>query len=501
MSFLGVDVGTTGCKSGVFSEDGILLGFSYEEYDYATPRSGWAELRSEQVWEKIRRTIRRAARNVRRDPVQALSVSSLGESVVSIDAGGRILGPSILNFDSRGGEYLEEIEKWMPADRFYGITGNTLGSNYSITTLKWLKERQPRLYENTHLFLLWSGLVSFMLGADPTVDYSLANRTLLFDLEATAWSQELLDRSGLDRDKFPPIVPSGVRIGSLKASEAADLGLPTGIPIISGGHDQSCNGIGAGVLSPGQAMFGMGTYLCMMPVFKRRPPAEMMVERGLNTEHHAAPARFVSFLYNPGGLIVKWFRNTFAEAEMRRNRSDSQDLYAALLAEMPKDPSRVMVLPHFSTTGPPHYITDSSGVMAGLVLDTSRGEILKGLIEGMTFYVRECAETLPDVGIESTSFRAVGGGSHSDVWMQISADIFGRPFSRPRIREAGTLGAAILAATGSGAFSSLEDAVEAMVQPGDDFEPEPSRRDLYDERFEKYRALWPLMADYLRSLE
>ena len=175
-----------------------------------------------------------------------------------------------------------------------------------------------------------------------------------------------MDLAQLDREKLPATVPFRAVIGSVAGGIAAELGLPAGIPIVSGGHDQCCNAVGCGVLAPGQAMYGMGTYLCLTPVFGQRPEPSVMIERGLNTEHHAVPGQYVSFLYNQGGSLVKWFRNTFAAAERQAAQTSGQDLYATLLAEMPDDLSRVMVLPHFTATGPPNFITDSSGVMAGL---------------------------------------------------------------------------------------------------------------------------------------
>ena len=508
MSLLGIDVGTSGCKAAVFSDDGRLLGLAYEEYDYQRPQPGWAELDSVQVWRLVKRTIRQAvaeakgdgSRRSAGDPVRAVCVSSLSETVVPVTENRKILGPALLNFDVRGAEYLAGLRGLIADERLYQINGNTLGNQYTLTKLKWLKQHQPDLYRQTRVFLPWSGFVSFMLGADARVDYSLANRTLLFDLESRDWSDELLELAQLDRDKLPPTVPSGVMIGTVAGEIASELGLPANIPIVNGGHDQCCNGIGCGVLAPGQAMFGMGTYLCMMPVFGQRPETAVMIERGLNTEHHAVPGQYVSFLYNQGGSMVKWFRNTFAAAEHRQARADGQDVYPALLSEMPEDLSRVMVLPHFEVTGPPDFIADSCGVMAGLKLDTGRGEILKGLIEAMTFYIRESFETLPGAGIAVTDFRAVGGGSKSDAWIQISADILGRPFVRPKINEAGVLGAAILAGVGCGVFPSLEVGVETMVQLDRTFDPDPQKQALYSERFSKYRRLWPLMADYLRNL-
>ncbi len=500
MSLLGIDIGTSGCKAAVFSLDGRLLSLAYQEYDYDHDQPGWAELDSQAVWNKIKETIHAAATGAQSDPIQALSVSSLGESVVPVSADRRILGPSLLNFDVRGAEYLPDLAKRLDNERLYRINGNTLGNNYSLTKLLWMKEHQPNLYKETWSLLHWSGFVAFMLGADAAVDYSLANRTLLFDVNHCDWSDELLDLTRLDREKLPPAVPSGTVIGTVAGPVAEELGLPSGIPIVSGGHDQSMNGIGCGVIAPGQAMYGMGTYLCMMPVFDRRPAPQVMIAHGFNTEHHAAPNLFVSFIYNQGGVVVKWFRDTFAASERAAARMTGEDLYTRLMAEMPPGPSRVMALPHFTITGPPAFIDDSSAVIAGLKLETQRGEILKGLLEAMTFYLREPFEDLPGSGIQIESFRVVGGGSKSDAWVQLCADILGRTFLRPAIHEAGAMGAAILAGAGSGIFSSLESGVQAMVKLEHTFEPDPAMQSRYNERYALYRQFYPLISQYLREI-
>ncbi len=207
MSLLGIDVGTSGCKAAVFSEEGQLLALAYEEYDYQHPQPGWAELDARQVWEGVQHTIAHVARQARHDPVKALSVSSLGEAVVPVTRDREILGASLLNFDVRGAECLPELRERIEDGRLYGINGNTLGNQYSLTKLKWIQQHQPELYQPTDHFLHWSGCVSFMLGAEALVDYSLANRTLLFDLERRDWSDELFELAQLDRAKLPPRFP------------------------------------------------------------------------------------------------------------------------------------------------------------------------------------------------------------------------------------------------------------------------------------------------------
>ena len=488
MSLLGIDVGTSGCKSAVFSETGQQLSLAYEEYDYRHPQPGWAELDAPKVWAQVKATIGKAAAAAGGSEVRALCVSSMGEAVVPVTSSRQILGPSLLNFDARGDEYLAALGSQISAERLYALNGNTLGSPYTLTKLIWLKQQQPELYARADAFLHWSAFVSFMLGAELCVDYSLANRALLFDIDREDWSDELLAWAGLDREKLPMPVPSGQVIGALSRASADELGLPAGIPIISGGHDQCCNSVGCGVIEPGSAMYGMGSYLCAVPVFSRRPEAQVMIARGLNTEHHAAPGQFVSFIYNQGGVLVKWFRDTYARVEARQAAESGQSLYPALFAEMPEDPTNLLVLPHFTTTGPPRFITNSSGVIAGLKLETTRGEILKGIVEAATFYLRDCFETLPGAGISIGECTAAGGGSQSDAWVQLSADILGIPFVRLQVHEAGALGAAILAGTGAGLFPSLGEGVTAMVHRKDHFEPQPFQQQRYNERFAKYQA-------------
>jgi xylulokinase len=499
-TLLGIDAGTTGCKVALFSPEGRMIQAAYREYDIQRPQPGWAELDTLAVWNLVKGAIREVTTRPAAGSIRAVAVSSMGEAMVPVTLDRAVLGPSLLNFDTRGEEYLDDLRRALDDDHLYRINGNTLGNHYSLTKLKWIKQHQPDQYDWAAKYLHWSGFIAFMLGADPVVDYSLANRTLLFDLDQGTWSAELVQQAGLDMDKLPRAVRSGTPVGTVSPSMAAELGLPAHTVIVAGAHDQCANAVGCGVIEPGSAVYGMGTYVCITPVFTARSATGAMIERGLNTEHHAVPDRFVSFIYNHGGSMVKWFRDTFASADHAQATAAGQDVYPALFAEIPDDPSRVIVLPHFAATGPPEFISDSCGVMAGIQLATPRGEILKGIIEGVNYYLKACVDTLPATGITITDYRTVGGGSKSDVWVQTCADIMGRPFSRPTITEAGAVGAAIMAGVGSGEFSSFREGVEAMIKLDRCFDPDPVRHQRYAERYELYKPLWPLMREYLQQL-
>ena len=499
MSFLGIDIGTTGCKASVFSGTGQPLAAAYDEYDMVRPRPGWLELDPSEVWSRAKATIARAVRAAAGQPVTALAVSSMGESMVAVTRDRRILGTSLLLIDRRGEEYVPLLSSRVGAERLYEINGNILGIQFSLPKLMWIRDHTPEVYQGAWKFLLWSGFVSFMLGAEPTVDYSLANRTLLFDVDAGRWSEEIAKAAGIDLAKLPDPVPAGTRIGVVSGPIADELGLARGTAIVAGCHDQCANGLGCGVIEAGIGMSGMGSYLTIMPVFTGRKPARSMMPLGLNTEHHAAPGKFVSFIFNQGGLLLKWYRDTFARAERDAAAREGRDIYTELIREIPDEPSSVIVLPHFTATGPPEFVADSSGVIAGLKVETTRGDILKGVMEGVLFYHKAVVDGSAACGIALRELRAVGGGSRSDAWLQMSADILGRPVVRTRVSEAGCLGVALLAAAGTGGVASLEEGVRAMVSLGERFEPDPARQARYAERFEKYRALWPLMRDCLRT--
>ncbi|TVR70794.1 MAG: hypothetical protein EA427_05210 [Spirochaetaceae bacterium] len=491
MSLMGIDVGTTGCKAAVFDEAGTMLSLQYREYDVARPQPRTAELDASAVWEAIKEVIRGAlSENGASRDLRAISVASMGENLVPVSRERRILGPSILNVDYRGEEYLAALRTGCSDERLYQINGNTWGNQYSLPKLMWIREHQPQLYEETYKFLHWGGFVTFMLGSEPHVDYALANRSLLFDLDNEDWSEELLALGGIDREKLPRTVASGVPTGHVDGRIAQELGIPAGLPLVNGSHDQCANALGCGVTEAGMAMYGMGTFPTIVPVYDRRPDQTFMIGAGLNTEHHAVPGRFVSFIFHMGGSAIKWYRDTFAAEEHRQARERGENVYERLFREMPDQPSDVLVLPRFAPMGPPDFEDIPNAAMMGLSLETTRGEILKGIVEGNTLAHSLVVENLPEAGIDISEYTVVGGGSRSDNSVQIAADILGRPMVRSNVVEAGAFGAALLAGLGIGTYGSFSEAAGiARSVSGQVFEPDPQRHQQYREKLAAYREL------------
>lgn len=501
MSLMGVDVGTTGCKASVFSDSGKLVSQAYREYDIVSQNPGWQELDSKELWEKVKTVISEAASKSKENPVSALSVSSFGEGMIPVSEDRKILANCILGLDNRGQEHVDLFEHGLGAEEFYRINGNILGHTYSMPKLKWIQEHRRELFDKTYKFLLGHDFVCFMLGCEPTTSYSMANRTLLFDLTTKKWSQRLLNLADIPEDKLPGLVPSGTVIGTVSNKIADDLGLPMGVKVVAGGHDQCCNALGVGVIGTGAAVYGIGTFTCITPAYSCIPDPSKMLHNGMNIEDHVVSGLYVSFLYNgTGGSVLKWFRDSLARLDKQQAEKDGVDVYDRLMKEVPTEPTNLMVLPHFTVTGPPLFESQTSGVISGLTLQTTRGEILKGLLEGVTYYFKEGVEYMMQAGISIDEYRATGGGSKSSEWLQLTADIMGKLVVRPSITEAGMLGASMLAGIGTGVFASIEEAVDRCVKIESAFEPDSRKHETYQERMALYRELYPTMEGYLSKL-
>jgi xylulokinase len=501
MSLLGIDLGTTGCKAVVFDEEGRTLASAYREYPLHFPKTGWIELDSNRVMKSAREVIREAVGKAKKNPVRALAVATQGEAVTPVGRDGRFLHNAIVTFDARTAPLVGWWEKKLSRRRIFDISGMPLHGMYTASKILWWKQERPEVFKKAKQFLCYEDLFFHELGLPATIDPSLAARTMLLDLNKGAWSEELCGIAGIDPATLARVAPSGSVVGEIGAKAAKEFGLPAGVVAVTGGHDQPCGALGSGVVEDRVGMYATGTVECITPAFKKRVVHPKLLENNIACYPHVVPGLFVALAFNfTGGSLLKWYRDTFAAAEKEKAGKSGKDVYELILSAAPSEPTSLYILPHFTATGTPHFDTESKGVIAGLRLSTTRGEIVRAVLEGVTYEMALNARVLGECGAEIDSFRAIGGGAKSPYWMQLKADLLGKPVHAMRVSEAVCLGAAILAGTATGRYTSARKASLDLSKIDRTYTPDARKAKIYRERFERYRELYPTLKNWLHSI-
>jgi xylulokinase len=326
----------------------------------------------------------------------------------------------------------------------------------------------------------------------------MCGRTMMFDVRRKQWSQEIVDAAGIDRALLPRPVPPGELVGRVAKDVAERLGLVPGMPVIAGAHDQPAAALGGGVIEAGRAVDGTGTVECITAALSDAVINAKMMRSGLCCYSHAAADLYCTLAYNyTGGSLLKWYRDTLGGYARAEAASSGRDPYDVMLAEAAavEGPTGLLVLPHFTTTGTPWFDEKTKGAVLGLTLSTSRAEIVKALVEGVTYEMRLNLDLLNEAGVPVDELRPLGGGAKSPVWMQIKADIFNRPCVELDVAEAGCLAMAMLGGVHVGEYADLRQAVEATVKTKRTYEPDSATARAYEERFALYREVYPNFRD------
>ncbi|MCK9251593.1 MAG: FGGY family carbohydrate kinase [Clostridiales bacterium] len=498
MSILGLDIGTSGCKATIVAADGAVLAEASREYALVSPQPGWEELDPDLVWTQVQAVIGQVTAAYRDDKIRAIGVSSFGEAVVAVDRHGRVLCNSMLYIDSRGREEADKLRNDPGDTRVLAIAGTYIQPMFSLCKIMWLKEHRPEIYRQTWKFLLFADFILFRLGARPATDYSLAARTMAFDIWQKDWSDELLDAAGIDREKFAEPVPSGTLLGKIEKALAGELGLPGDVILAAGGHDQACAALGAGVVRPGLAVDGLGSTECITPAFARPLLTPAMASNHFACVPHVLPGLYVTYAFTfTGGSLLKWFRDRLGLPYRLESEKSGINAYTLMIerALASPGPSPILVLPHFAGAATPYMDAGAQGLMAGLTIDTGPEAMIRGILEGITFEIMVNVEKLAGAGVIIESLAAVGGLARSEPFLQLKADMMGIPVTRLFVSEAGTLGVAILAGTACGVFRSHHEAAAGLVRTDRVFAPDACRHAQYQERFATYKKLYPLMQE------
>jgi len=506
MDLIGLDVGTTGCKAVVFSPDGETLGSAYREYGILSTEPGMAEQDAEQVWQitcqVLGQAIRRASGNQSRaGRVGALSLSVQGDAVIPVDRNFTPVYNAVLGMDYRSQPQAQICRERLGDRRLFDLTGMRPHPINSLIKMMWLKQNKPDAFRRAWKLTTYADFVLGKLGAEAVIDHTMASRTMAFDLKTKSWAKEILEPAGIDPDLLSRPVPSGTEVGTVSRSAARMTGLSEGTVLVTGGHDQTCAALGAGVVGEGRGVVSTGTAEVLSAAFFDPALNDAMYRSFYPCYLYTRPDMYFTFALNHvGGLLLRWYRDNFALPEIEEARAAGVDPYDRILEKVPEKSSGVLVLPHFNGSGTPWCDMESKGAIVGLDLSTTRHDIARSILESQSYELKINLEMLEQAGINVSELRAVGGGAKSQLWLQIKANILARPITTLKFREAACLGAALLAGSATGVFLSLDSAVARAVVPDTVIEPEKHAVRQYEERFSVYKEVYPALAELNRKL-
>ncbi|MDR2618846.1 MAG: hypothetical protein LBC62_08255 [Treponema sp.] len=479
MLFCGLDVGTTGVKAVVFDEKGNQIAGAYRAYEINVASGGTRLLRAEELWNKTLEAFAEAAAGTG-GRLEAVCADSFGEAFTALDAKGEIICDPMLFTDRWGEREYAGAEKKTSPGEIARICGLPLSPSYSLSKVLYLKEERPDIYGRIDKILLIQDFVNYMLSGNTAADYSTACRTMFFDVRNCCWSGELMAKFGLEKRHFSAPAPMGTVVGELRPELARLLGTAGKVKVVTGGHDQPVNAIGAG-LRKGYAVNSMGTSECITPLIGGMLPENFTAENHIPSEPLWEKGRYCCLAYNPSsGLLIQWFLKTF---------TDEEELPYARFDQKLPGPTRIMIQPYLMGSGTPYMDAQARFAMTGIDFGTTRYDIYRAVLEGLCLDQKLNLAVLAEQKVMADHLIAVGGGSKSRAWLEIKADILQIPVSTLTVQEAGALGCAALCAAACGAYSSIEEAAGNMSRIKDTIEPNPKHREFYGEKFELYRRL------------
>ncbi len=525
MKIAGLDIGTTGCKCTVFDEKGSYLGKAYRDYPVRRAVSGH-EVDASAIMEGVYAVLKEVAGKY--PDIAGIGITSFGETFVMTDGQGKPLHTAMLYTDPRGAEECRELIRNFAAmkgstektdeaaltetefcrnteaaqetavqKKMAAITGLHPHEMYSISKMMWIKKHQPEVYAAAKYIFLMEDFVVYHLTGARLIDYSLATRTMAFDIRSLEWSREIFEAAGIDAEKMSKLVPTGTDAGVILAEAAVRTGLQTDTRIVVVSHDQVAAAAGAGAFDSSVAVDGAGTVECITPIFDSMPNVDVMYDGYFSIVPYVIPGKYVAYAFSyTGGALLQWCTDqlTKKEKELAAEQGCSVNEY---LEKQSESPTGLLVLPHFAGAATPHMDIGSKGAILGLTTATTAAELYRGCMEGVVYEMMCNIKALEGSGTAFTGMNATGGGARSREWMQMKADALNLPITALKTADAGTVGSAMLTGIAIGVFKDLEDAAAHMVEETETYYPREEMHRLYRKhyaRYEKvYQAVRPLM--------
>ncbi len=490
---LGLDIGTTGTKALLIDQDGGIVARAVSEYELATPRPNWAEQNPADWWQATCQTIQSvlAEAGGAGDEVAGLGLSGQMHGSVFLDENDEVIRPAILWCDQRTADQCEWITEQVGAEDVVAETCNPVLTGFTAPKIIWLRQNEPANYERVRKVLLPKDYVRFRLTGEYATEVSDASGTSLFNVPQRRWSDLILERIDLPRELLPDVYESPEVSGQITQTAAQATGLAVGTPVVGGGGDQAAGAVGNGIVTTGVFSSTVGTSGV---VFAHLDEPLMDEQLRTHTFCHAVPDKWhvMGVVLSAGGSF-RWLRDNLCRHEIAQSKESGRDPYEYMTeaaADVPPGAEGLVFLPYLTGERTPYANPNAKGVFFGLTLRHTRAHIIRAVMEGVAFAMRDSFEIIRGMGVETAQVRASGGGARSKLWRQIQADVTGQAHCTINVDEGPAFGVALLASVGTGIYGSVPEACSATISVIDELVPNPTRTQLYEGYYHLYQELY-----------
>ena len=495
MSFLGIDVGTSGTKLLLTDATGDILAKTTIEYPCAAPKPRWSEQAPADWWDAVCRGTRRILSDAGVQPsdVQALSFCGQMVGLVVLDEEGRVIRPCILWNDQRSAEVTAELTRVIGPDTILHETSNPLFASFVAPKLVWMRHHEPDNYKRVHHVLLPKDYIIYRLTGRLVTEVSDASATCVFNVRERRWSATMLEAMGVPEAWMPECVESEDLVGTVTASAAAACGLAAGTPVVAGGGDQPVQAVGSGIVAPGRCSVTIGTS----GVIFAQGAGHLQHPRGLlHSLCHSVRGQWylMGVMLSAGGSF-QWLRDTLSGLH-----DIDYDRLCRMAADAPLGAEGLLFLPYLTGERCPHDDPFARGGWIGLTRRHGLGHLTRAVMEGITFGLNDSLQLMRQVGMDVNEIYASGGVTRSEFWRQMLADVFGVPILITNAVEGGAFGAAMIAASGIGVFDGVAEAAGQLVKVTGQTDPDAARHRAYADCYQAYAGLYPVLAPSFRTL-
>lgn len=480
--FLGLDLGTTNCKALAIDASGKTIAIVSLPTPASLPSGEGNAVapgyNAEELWQTSVRLIRLLLEKLPPEQnVAGVTVASMGEAGVLLDQAGSPMAPIMTWYDRRTVPWVDWWQERISVQDIYEITGLPLDYIYSANKLLWLRQQNPQVFAQASAWLCLADWITFRLTGQRTMSYSIASRTMLFDLRKRNWSNELIKLANLPSHLMPPALPSGEIAGVVTQEAARQTGLQAGVPVAIGGHDHICAALAVGAFSPDVVLDSAGTVEALMITLDAPFLKGEMVAAGLCCGCHTARDRYYLIGGIMGGGVLAWVSRML----LQDDSSDTLNLLMDEAASSPPGAKGIRFIPYLEGSGPPRRDPGAWGAWLGLRSDHTRADLTRAAVEGVSYAIRFVLEILQSsAGKSSAEMRCVGGGTRNAFWQKIKADVIGTPIDTPAFPDTTAQGAALLAGIATGAFANEIDAAQKIYRSAVRYEVDPERLRFYD---------------------